>query len=74
MHRPLNLLNSFYEAADSVKPFVVLPIVHNSTERAPFTQPRALAIVLIAISAWKTASAVILLFVLSGGDLVAGAS
>ena len=34
-------------------------------ERAPFTQPRAFAIVIIAISAWKTASAVILLFVLS---------
>jgi hypothetical protein len=46
----------------------LFPVVRDITERAPFTQPRALAIVVVAISAWKTASAVILLFVLSGGD------
>ena len=45
-------------------PVVSSTDVRNTTERAPFTRPRALAESIIAISAWKTASAVILLFVL----------
>jgi hypothetical protein len=50
-------------------PFVSSSIVRDTIERAPFTQPRALADSHRAISAWKTASAVILLFVLSVATL-----
>ena len=65
--RPPSLIAFFYEAADCVKPLRFFTSVETSlSERL---SPRARAIVVIAISAWKTASAVILLFVLFDGDI-----
>jgi hypothetical protein len=63
--KPLRV-RSFYEAADCVKPLRVRSssFATSRSERPSPSQGRS-RIPIIAISAWKTASAVILLFVLS---------